>query len=51
MDSLEFRQKMINSLRAFEYWAWKDCCEHPEDWNDPTFEEWQIMFNDYLGNQ
>ena len=50
MDSQDFRKFMIDTLRGFENWAWKDSMENPADYKDFTISDWYKMFTDYMEN-
>lgn len=48
VKSQDFRKFMIDKIRSFENWAWKDAIENPEDWGDYDLEEWFGLFRDYI---
>lgn len=48
MDSQDFRMFMIQKLRAFESWAWKDAMENPHDYKNYVFSDWYKMFQTYV---
>ena len=50
MNSFDFRANMMESLRAFDAWAWKDIMENPDEWDldSMEFQEWFEMFDSYL---
>jgi len=47
MDSFEFRRIMIEKIRAFESYAWKDSNENPDDYQGLDFDGWLQLFNEY----
>jgi hypothetical protein len=50
MKQEEFRTFMMQNLREFDSWAWKDRMKNPGDWNDlDTKESWLDMFVTYIG--
>jgi len=50
MDSFDFRRIMIEKIRAFEVYAWKDSNENPQDYEDMTFDRWMELFKEYSEN-
>lgn len=41
---------MINSVRSFDKWAWKDVAAHPSDYEDYTLEDWIRLYEDFREN-
>ena len=51
MNSFDFREHMINKIRSFENWAWKDSIEQSEVWEDTTtFEQWFALFKEFIND-
>jgi hypothetical protein len=48
MTAQEFRSEMIERIRAFDRWAYKDQIVSPEDYSDYEFQEWFELFEDWL---
>jgi hypothetical protein len=48
MKPEDFRKFMIDSVRAFDKWAWVDMQQNPEDWNTMTKEDLFQMFHDFI---
>lgn len=45
----DFRSLMINNVREFDKWAWKDQMENPQDWEETmTEQDWLNMFNTFI---
>jgi hypothetical protein len=51
MNSQEFRMFLIDRLRDFEKWAWRDSTENPGDYKDFTVQDWYTMFLEYMENE
>ncbi len=47
MTSIDFRSLLIQEVREFENWVWKDSRENPDDYQDMTYEKWYDLFNGY----
>lgn len=50
MTSQEFRTEMINKIRAFDAWAYKDELADPECYRDYEFQEWFELFDQWMQN-
>lgn len=50
MNSLDFRSALLEKLRAFDSWAWKDSRDNPQDYEGMDFWAWFDMFKTYLEN-
>ena len=50
MKSQEFRSYMIDRIREFDKWAWKDEADSPEDYENMTKELWFELFMGFNGN-
>lgn len=49
VKSQDFRTFIIDQIRAFEAWAWKDGMENPEDWEKViSTKQWMDLFLDYI---
>ncbi len=50
MNAFDFRAEMIEKIRAFENWAWRDEIQNPEEWISMGFQEWFEMFENWMQN-
>jgi len=50
MTAQEFRTEMINKIRAFDAWAYKDQLANPSEYEDYEFQEWFELFEGWLQN-
>jgi hypothetical protein len=50
VNSFDFRKIMIEKIRAFETWAWRDSNDNPEDYANMDFASWSALFAEYLEN-
>ncbi len=52
MNTFDFRAEMMERIRAFESWAWKDSLENPDEWDfdSMSFQEWMEMFDNWMQN-
>lgn len=49
MNADEFRTFMMEHVRGFHNWSWRDAIQNPDDWKpDMTASEWLAMFFDYV---
>lgn len=51
MEILDFRTLMLQKIRAFDSWAWKDARENPQDYEDMQFWDWFNMFKTFVENE
>lgn len=50
MTAQEFRSLMIEKIRAFDKWAYKDQLDNPQDYNNVQLGDWWSMFVNYVEN-
>lgn len=50
MSAEEFRSAMIQKVRAFDSWAYKDQLANPAEYVDYSFDDWMDLFSEHMKN-
>lgn len=50
MNAQEFRTHMIERIRAFDKWAYKDQLDNPEEYAEMDCPGWWKLFQDFVEN-